>query len=365
MKKLILSVLFINILLSLTAQNVGIGTSTPKARLHVADSSVVFTANKTLPFPAGAAPVSGEGSRMMWYADKAAFRVGNVSYTDVFEDGTHFWDSDSIGNYSFASGYNTKAKGIYSTAMGFESYAADFSTCLGYVSHASAPMSTAVGIFARAENTWSAAYGRGTASGLGSFASGYDVWAAGDFSTALGYRSKAAGVLSTATGDSTHAKSYASFSLGRYNDTIAGSSPAAWVATDPLLYIGNGSDNNNRSNAAVVYKNGNVDINGYTQLGKTSESAPSIKMKKITGVSNSAQNNWVNIPHGLTQSKILAVDIIMIVPGFVNLPPSYTYQAGYEFQYQVSSIYIVVINSAANSANILSKNFTILITYEE
>ena len=55
----------------------------------------------------------------------------------------------------------------------------------------------------------------------------------------------------------------------------------------------------------------------------------------------------------------------MSIPAFVNLPPNYTFQVGYEYQYQISSTNIVVINTTTNSANILSKNFTILITYEE
>lgn len=88
-------------------------------------------------------------------------------------------------------------------------------------------------------------------------------------------------------------------------------------------------------------------------------------MKKLTGVSQLVQNTWTNVAHGLTKSKILSVSIIMSVPAFVNVPPNYTYNAGYEFQYQISDLNIVVVNTNGNSFNILSKNFTILITYEE
>ena len=58
-----------------SAQNVGIGTLSPVARLHVADSSVVFTAIGDIPATPGNVPVSGAGRRMMWYPDKAAFRA--------------------------------------------------------------------------------------------------------------------------------------------------------------------------------------------------------------------------------------------------------------------------------------------------
>ena len=61
------------------AQNVGIGTTQPKARLHVTDSSVVFSAiGLALANPRNP-PISGDGRRMMWYADKGAFRVGYAS----------------------------------------------------------------------------------------------------------------------------------------------------------------------------------------------------------------------------------------------------------------------------------------------
>jgi endosialidase-like protein/trimeric autotransporter adhesin len=93
-----------------TAGNVGIGTSTPTARLQVVDSSVVFSADGNIPINPNSPPVSGTGRRMLWYPDKAAFRVG-YAYTD-------YWDASNVGSYSFASGYGTKASGSQSTAMG-------------------------------------------------------------------------------------------------------------------------------------------------------------------------------------------------------------------------------------------------------
>jgi hypothetical protein len=139
------------------------------------------------------------------------------------------------------------------------------------------------------------------------------------------------------------------------------------VDATPLFIVGNGESEGLRNNALVIYKSGNADIDGYTRLGDstTTSNVPRIKMKKLTGTSAATQNAWTNIAHGLTMSKILSVNIIMSIPGFVNLPPSYTYQTGYEYQYQVAASNIVVINSATNSSNILSKTFTILIVYEE
>lgn len=61
---------------SLTANaQVGIGTTTPLARLHVTDSSVLFSVAGDIPTTPGNPPICGPGRRMMWYPDKSAFRV--------------------------------------------------------------------------------------------------------------------------------------------------------------------------------------------------------------------------------------------------------------------------------------------------
>ncbi|MBC7626596.1 hypothetical protein, partial [Ferruginibacter sp.] len=99
---------------------VGIGTTTPLARLHVIDSSVLFSATGDIPATAGNTPISGGGRRMMWYADKAAFRVGYVAFGD--------WDKDNVGNYSLATGYYTIASGDKSTALGYVTTASGFAS---------------------------------------------------------------------------------------------------------------------------------------------------------------------------------------------------------------------------------------------
>lgn len=102
--------------------NVGIGTTTPKASLHVVDSSVVFKAADPLLAVPGNTALSGAGARMMWYPGKAAFRTGYI-------DGAQ-WDKDNIGTYSFASGYSSIANNLYSTAMGRNTTASGNCVCL-------------------------------------------------------------------------------------------------------------------------------------------------------------------------------------------------------------------------------------------
>lgn len=84
---------------------VGINTLSPAATLHVADSSVVFTGQATLPANPGPAPLSGTaGHRLVWYADKAAFLVGGAGAND--------WLRDSIGLRSaIVGGENNRTKG--------------------------------------------------------------------------------------------------------------------------------------------------------------------------------------------------------------------------------------------------------------
>jgi hypothetical protein len=246
---------------------VGINTTTPQAMLHVKDSSVLFSGGSVVS-GSGKAPASGQGVRMMWIPDRAAFRAGYVT------DAT--WDSDSIGYFSFASGTNTMAKGTNSTAMGTAVLATgeystgigygsgalgNFSTAIGNSTAAFAPNSTALGYNSSAYGERSIALGGGTARGFNAIAMGLNSTAAGEFSTAMGAATNAAGTYSTTAGVQTNAKGYAATVVGMYNDSILTVTETAPTTTTPLFIIGNGSGFGNRTNALVVQKNSHVGIN--------------------------------------------------------------------------------------------------------
>jgi hypothetical protein len=255
--------------------NVGIGTSTPTALLHTngigtGGGNVLFVgAYKATP---GDPPASGAGTRMMWYPDKSAFRVGGVLGTN--------WDKDSIGIYSVAMGYNTKAKGAVSTAMGFATTASgSSSTAMGYNTIASGEYSTTMGYFTNASGSFSTAMGYNTiASGEYSTTMGYFTNASGSFSTAMGYNTLASGYLSTAMGRETNASGNYSTAMGLYStalsyvETVVGNwntnytpnSSTAWNTNDRLFVIGNGTGSTTRSDAMVVLKNGNTGIGTST-----------------------------------------------------------------------------------------------------
>jgi hypothetical protein len=220
-----------------------------------------------------------------------------------------------------------------------------------------------------ATGTYSTAFGANTtASGSESTALGIFTSASGKASTAIGTTTIAKGENTFSAGFNTIARSYASLAVGRYNDTIVGSNMTSWVATDPLLTVGNGTSTV-RSNAMTVYKNGNTDISGYTKLGKVSESAPSIKMKKIVNTGPALNGNKL-IPHGLDASKILEIEILMEwqVEGFPAsptrvVPPNFTSLSGLNYQYELLDANIIIYN--INGTEIAGRNLRILITYEE
>ncbi len=250
---LVLLLSFISFLVNAQTGKVGINTISPQAMLHVMDSSVLFSGTTIEPSGLGAPPASGPGVRMMWYPDKAAFRAGYVSGDN--------WNRDSIGTFSFATGYDSKASGPYSTAMGYGTASGILSTAMGDFTTASGDYSTAMGEITTASGDYSTAIGTNTnASGIYSTAMGYGTTASGSVSTAMGNSTTASGFNSTSMGFNTKAKPYASLVIGRYNDTTSISS-SIWDPLDPVFIIGKGSANNARSNAMTILKNGKTGIN--------------------------------------------------------------------------------------------------------
>ncbi|MCC5928189.1 MAG: tail fiber domain-containing protein, partial [Cyclobacteriaceae bacterium] len=242
-------------------QKLGIGTSEPKALLHVqgldvGEGNVLFEGQFKSSDP-GDPPATGAGTRMMWYPDKAAFRVGRLD-----ESNANNWDKDSIGNYSFAWGRNTKASGNYSTAWGSGSSASSLlSTAWGIDVIATGDYSTAWGGFTNASGNYSTAWGGSTeASGYFSTAWGYNTKAPGFSSTVWGDLTEASGFYSTAWGQRTKAPSGYETALGRFNTEYTPASTTGWNASDRLFVIGNGANEQNSSDALVLLKNGNLGL---------------------------------------------------------------------------------------------------------
>jgi len=106
----------------------------------------------------------------------------------------------------------------------------------------------------------------------------------------------------------------------------------------------------------------NLEINGYTMLGS---GAPKIQMKKLTGTTPATQGGTALIAHGLDQSKILSVDVLVEYSSTNYIHYAYRESAGYEFNFYISGGNLIIVNVNGNSANILSKPFRVLINYEQ
>ena len=130
----------------------------------------------------------------------------------------------TIGTKSVAEGHSTTASGDFSHAEG------DRSTASGDASHAECRTTTASGYASHAEGSLT------MASGINSHAEGHRTTASGDFSHASGYY--------------TNASSENQFVIGKYNiEDIEGKY---------AFIIGNGTDEDNRSNALAIKWDGTI-----------------------------------------------------------------------------------------------------------
>lgn len=268
------------------------------------------------------------------------------------------------GEAATAMGKSTTAGGAYATAIGYLSTAnGQSSLATGEYSIANAPVATAMGYTTTASGQYATAMGaNSTASGFASTAMGVSSTATGTYATAMNYYTTARGVASTAMGYSTTAKAYASLSIGQYNDTIAGASPNSWVATDPVLTVGNGSGLFNLSNAMTVYKNGNADLNGYTRLGAADDGSPRIKIKKITTTLNGTGNG--SVAHGLIESKILGLQV-KVTNQFNSLVFNGNSIPNNSFNAFVNAGNVVISPVTGSFSDLVNRPATIIITYEE
>ena len=217
--------------------NVGIS---PKTTFHIGNGHRVLFGIDTL----------GNGDKLMFLPDLHAFRVGTVATGAS----STYWNRDSIGLYSFASGYNTRAQGFGATAMGRDTEATN-------------SYAFASGFFTNADGQYSTAMGFNTdAFALGSTALGYSTDAEANYSFAAGYFAEAQAIYSVAIGNAVRAQSYASMAVGRYN--IGGGSATSWLTSDPIFEIGIGTGPSTRANAMTVRKNGNVGIGTTVPLDR-------------------------------------------------------------------------------------------------
>ncbi len=180
-------------------------------------------------------------NRILWYPIKNAFLTGRILIESP----------DSVGENSFASGYESKAVGDWSQSLGFKTASrGDYSTAIGKNSSTKGANSFAFGNQASAIGADSYAFGTGAkAIGAKSFAMGssqlndstgktVQTVASAEGAFALGFGSVASnigafamGVLDTASGPGAMAMGYYTKSKGLFSTTLGAGTivePAGW-----------------------------------------------------------------------------------------------------------------------------------------
>lgn len=181
----------------------------------------------------------------------------------------------AAGYGAFAAGRQTKAIGNYSTALGRGTTADYASVAMGLNTHALGQESFTMGSNTKALGQCSAAFGGNTV-------------ASGKFSFAAGTGSRANGAYSAAFGNQTIASGSNQMVVGLFNE------PMEYSA---LFIVGDGSGDDARSNAFVVYANGTA-LLGKNWVATQSyvesriSSTRSYTDTKCNAITNTMNNNF-------------------------------------------------------------------------
>jgi hypothetical protein len=184
--------------------------------------------------------------------------------------------SHSEGNATIASGYDSHAEGHSTQANGTASHAEGWETitinsnahaegwgctAVGSQSHAEGEDTQAIGVAAHAEGYATIANGNGShAEGYTTMAGYYDYATSityGIYSHAEGYNTKAFGDYSHAGGYDTMAGYSAMTVIGKYNNPN--------LETSAAFAIGNGTSEQNRSDAFIVNWDGTVSAKKFIE----------------------------------------------------------------------------------------------------
>ncbi|MBO7433952.1 MAG: tail fiber domain-containing protein, partial [Salinivirgaceae bacterium] len=233
---------------------------------------------------------SGDFSTAMGYMVKAT-AYGSVAigtgHIDRYTNGTEksFYTTAS-GKYSTAIGYETYANGDGSVALGYRTTSGNYSFSAGGSSSALGQGSVALGSNCYAKRNNAVAIGtsvRATGEGAVAIGRGYAYGKAGQ----VYWRAEASGYYSITMGYATSAPSCCETAIGTFNTTYTPLDTVIFNASDRLFVVGNGTRYTDKSDALIVYKNGNMTVNGtITHSGLVGPS--DIRLKKDIQTLNGA-----------------------------------------------------------------------------
>ena len=271
-----------------------------------------------------------------------AFAEGYNSYARGLASHAEGYRTEANSTYSHAEGQSTEASGVaahtegqHTTASNMAAHAEGYgSTASNYNSHAEGYMTDSTGNSSHAEGYST------TASAIGSHAEGQNTTASGNEAHAEGLQTTASGLASHAGGIGTIANGSAQTVLGKYN-----------VAdTTSLLIVGNGTDDNNRSNALILDASGNLYVSGG--IGGSNEfkigDTATIHTYFGAGIfTNSKKDIRISFPVG----KPIAADV---TGGSVSVNVNRAWQNGNTIVSAVTSAGSSEIQSISNECGIVS-----------
>ncbi len=239
--------------------NVGIGSNSPSFRLTLDESKGVSADGGILSFGSldnGAdLTYAGEGTRLIWYPKKNAFRAG---YVDDDQ-----WDDATIGNDSVAFGLNSSAVSNSTTALSGGIASAIYATAIGNEARAPGPSALAIGL-------------RVTSAKTGATTLGLDSTASDNSSVSMGNTNASLGPYSVTLGFSNVANSDGSVAIGNSCD-VTGNNSSAWGESNLIegaigaVVMGKDSVANLSANYSTVIGHMNTAIGQYsTVLGNYS-----------------------------------------------------------------------------------------------
>jgi|GEM_PF-3187236 len=250
----------------LLAQNVGVGTSSPSEKLHVAGNVRADTVKTTSLRLSGSAPAAGK----VLTSDAA----GNASWQTPAGGGGTLTDAYNFGGPGAGRIINAATDALRVDGnYGFQVYGSSSSLFLEdpgpgnrmfYSASKAAFRSGVVSV----QNIWSgnnvgyasSAMGfNSNAAGAVAFAAGNTVNANGENAVAIGLNVVSNADRSTTFGFNNINNGYGSLVIGKHNDTIYAKQTAATAGT-ALFVVGNGNTAVSRSNAMVVLNNGRTGL---------------------------------------------------------------------------------------------------------
>ena len=171
------------------------------------------------------------------------------NYGDIGGEAVDLSWSTTASSTQGATGQNSFTAGQNVTASG------NFSVNIGVSGEASGPESIKIGGHKIVSGNFAIGIGSGGSATGSSSISMLSGDANGSNSVVIGNGS-ANGSYSRDFGYSTISNSYSVVSIGRFNDPITATPQTSWLLGSPLFIVGNGSNNNNRSNAYTLYNDG-------------------------------------------------------------------------------------------------------------